>query len=86
MPDGSFKTGTVYADPFRAYLQLSDVSSGKSYVAVFDDFTPTGISQPETAGKATDNGIYYTLQGTKVANPGPGIYIHNNKKIIIRKK
>lgn len=84
--DGTILSGKIWADPFRAYLKLSNPSSGKAYKVVFDDFTPTGIYNPETAGKATGNGIYYTLQGVKVLNPGPGIYIHNNKKVIIRNK
>lgn len=83
--DGSFKTGTIYADPFRAYLKLNTPSAGAKFNAVFfDGFTPSGVSQIETTAEAADNGAYYTLQGVKVTTPGPGIYIHNKKKVIVK--
>ncbi|MDE5571127.1 MAG: hypothetical protein K2I86_03615, partial [Prevotella sp.] len=30
------------------------------------------------------NGVYYNLQGQRVNAPGKGLYIHNNKKVIIK--
>ena len=42
----------------------------------------TGISA--TAAQAEDTGAYYNLQGQRVATPTKGMYIHNNKKIIIK--
>ncbi len=85
--DGTFKTttGKIYADPFRAYLKLNTPpTTAKVFRAVFEDFTPTGIFNAN-ADEETNDGAYYTLQGIKVSNPGPGIYIHNKKKIIIKK-
>lgn len=85
--DGTFKTttGTIYADPFRAYLKLNTPpTTAKVFRAVFEDFAPTGIFNAN-ADDGADDGAYYTLQGIKVSNPGPGIYIHNKKKIIIKK-
>lgn len=85
--EGTFKTGKVYADPFRAYLQIEGATSGKVFNATFfDDFAPTGISNvssdenPNTTDKA-----YYTLQGVRVSKPSAGIYIHNGKKIVVKK-
>ena len=34
--------------------------------------------------KINENKGYYTLQGIKVSNPNKGIYIKNNKKIVVR--
>jgi hypothetical protein len=42
----------------------------------------TGIHESIQSSK--EDGIYYTLQGQRVVNPGKGIYIRNGKKVIIR--
>ena len=44
--------------------------------------TLTGIEDVE-AQPQTDNAIY-NLQGQRVVNPGPGIYIQNGRKFIVR--
>ena len=31
-----------------------------------------------------EDGLYYNLLGQPVTNPGPGIYLHNGRKVIVR--
>lgn len=64
----------------RAYLQLPASEAGKTVEMVFD--TLTGIEEVE-AQPQIDNAIY-NLQGQRVVNPGPGIYIQNGRKFIVR--
>ena len=45
---------------------------------------PVGIEGIE-ANKEEDD-VYYNLEGIRVENPSEGIYIHNGKKILIRRK
>ena len=46
---------------------------------------PVGIEGIEAEAKEED-GAYYNLEGIRVENPEEGIYIHNGKKILIRRK
>lgn len=65
----------------RAYLQLPASEAGKTVEMVFD--TLTGIEDVEAAQPQTDGAIY-NLQGQRVVNPGPGIYIQNGRKFVVR--
>lgn len=47
----------------------------------YPDGHPTAIS-PLPAADSQDNGLWYTLQGVPVTNPGRGIYIHNGRKVV----
>lgn len=75
----------VVSAAYRAYLKVPKSSTGnaKAMMLTFGDGT-TGIST--TAVSAQENGAWYTLQGTRMAAEPTqhGIYIHNNKKIIIK--
>jgi hypothetical protein len=42
----------------------------------------TGIHESMQSSK--EDGVYYTLQGQRVENPGKGLYIKNGRKVIIR--
>lgn len=64
----------------RAYLQLPASEAGKTVEMVFG--TLTGIEEVE-AQPQTD-GTIYNLQGQRVVNPGPGIYIQNGRKFVVR--
>ncbi len=64
----------------RAYLQLPASEAGKTVEMVFGSLT--GIEEVE-AQPQTDGNIY-NLQGQRVVNPGPGIYIQNGRKVIVR--
>ena len=65
----------------RAYLQLPASEAGKTVEMVFG--TLTGIEKVEAAQPQTDGNIY-NLQGQRVVNPGPGIYIQNGRKFVVR--
>ena len=43
----------------------------------------SGVETVEEARYARDD-IYYDLTGRRIVNPGPGVYIHNGEKIIVR--
>lgn len=64
----------------RAYLQLPASEAGKTVEMVFGSLT--GIKDV-TAQPQTD-GTIYNLQGQRVVNPGPGIYIQNGRKFVVR--
>lgn len=45
---------------------------------------PTAIRKPAVDGKATSPAVYYDLQGRRVTNPRPGLYIVNGRKVVLR--
>lgn len=67
--------------PFhRAYLQLPASEAGRTVEMVFGSLT--GIKDVSAA--PTADGPIYNLQGQRVTNPGPGIYIQNGRKFVVR--
>lgn len=42
------------------------------------------ISDKVDTGNVREDGVYYTLQGTRVQNPSKGLYILNGKKVIVK--
>ena len=84
--------GTVTAGAYKSYLRLPNdkVPAGaKSFGFVFadevgntfdDPFQTTGIEQVEKDA----NDVYYNLSGQKTLHPIKGLYIRNNKKVIIK--
>ena len=83
--------GTVTAGAYKSYLRLpnNQVPAGaKSFGFVFADdvessadaIQTTGIQQAETS----TSDAYYNIWGQKTLHPTKGLYIHNNKKIIIK--
>ena len=65
----------------RAWLAIpQNVASTRGYIISADG--TTGIST--LAGNAADKGAFYNMQGQRVNAPGKGLYIHNNKKIIVK--
>lgn len=83
--DGTYQTtsGTIYADPYRGYVQLTTPVSGARVLQIlFEDEEVTGITNLETVNADKDS--YYTLSGVKVANPTRGIYVKNGKKVIVK--
>lgn len=78
-------TPTLHAN--RAYFDLSKVTSSAKAGAVSLDIVggnATGIKSIETDSEETDNAPYYNLQGQRVLNPQHGVFIHGNKKVIIK--
>lgn len=70
----------------KAYLELTHPSAAKQFIVMSFDETPTGIHTPQGAVEPSD-GAYYTLQGVRVNGcpTRPGLYIHNGKKVIVKK-
>ncbi len=56
---------------------MFDFSNGTT--AIMDVFQDEMKQQP-----VQEDGVYYTLQGTRVQNPTKGLYILNGKKIIVK--
>lgn len=95
---GESKNGSqLKATPGKAYLKVSTDAAtnpataalARSFVFPGDDET-TGIGKiviegdADTSGSANANGRIYNLQGQQVTKPSKGVYIINNKKVIIR--
>lgn len=63
-------------------------SSGVNTICVlgtsFDEEMTDGIQTISTSAQTYEKDAWYTLQGVKVTNPTKGIYIHNNKKVVIK--
>lgn len=83
--------GTVTAGAYKSYLRLpnNQVPAGaKSFGFVFADdvdstddaIQTTGIQHAETGTRDA----YYNIWGQKTLHPTKGLYIRNNKKIIIK--
>ena len=76
---------------FRAYLELPEVSGAKTLSLDFTDGETTGIEDP-TISFANKGVKVYSLQGNLIATASSmsdlhlsnGIYIINNKKVIIK--
>lgn len=68
--------------PFHAYLAVKEGSDVTGITYDTDTGIVNGIENVvvDTEG----NGIIYNLQGVRVTNPGPGIYIVNGQKVVIR--
>ena len=71
---------------FRGYFEfveiLSSVDNAASAITLRIGEETTGLEALQN-GVAAD-GRVYDLQGRMIENPGKGIYIKNNKKIIIK--
>lgn len=78
------QSGTLAAN--KAYLELTHPSAAKQFIVMSFNDTPTGIDTPHVAVRPSD-GAYYTLQGVRVNGcpTRPGLYIHNGKKVIVKK-
>ena len=50
----------------------------------FEDEMTDGIQTISTSTQTYDKDAWYTLQGVRVDNPTKGVYIHNNKKVVIK--
>lgn len=79
----------------KAYLETTDdiapnaskPSSSRSITIDFGDGTTAimDVLQDDVKQQLVqEDGVYYTLQGTRVQNPTKGLYILNGKKIIVK--
>ena len=68
----------------RAWLAIPQQAASKAGYAIHKSGLggTTGIST--LAAEGEDTGVFYNLQGQRVNAPAKGLYIHNNKKVIIK--
>ena len=85
-----YSTGLTKMKAFRAYFTLDDVltdiESANARVLMSVDGNVTGIkdaTRPNIDVIITQN-KGYDLQGRKVENPSKGLYIMNNKKVMVK--
>lgn len=79
-------SSTVAAN--RAFIRVLDsnltpAAKERGFILVDED-NATGIEDVETAGKKTSDGVYYNLNGQRVAAPAKGIYIKDGKKVYVK--
>ena len=72
--------GTLAAGKCWIELPKSASSNARALNIVFEHET-TAISTIEAAA---ENGVYYTIDGRRVAQPTKGIYIVNGKKVVVK--
>ena len=81
----------IYDDEQSSQMPLlnedDNMTEGEGQASVgmfFEDEEATSIVVIDSKGNLVDDDAWYTLQGVKVSVPQKGIYIHNNKKVIIK--
>jgi hypothetical protein len=90
IPSGRFNNFNESSDQMPEFYLEDRVaaSSGVNTICVlgfsFDEDMTDGIQTIGTAAQTYEKDAWYTLQGVKVTNPTKGIYIHNNKKVVIK--
>ena len=83
-----YSTGATTMKAFRAYFDfcdvLTDVENALSAARIFISFSneTTGVS--EKVAVTDDETPAYSLSGQRVMNPKKGLYIKNDKKIVVR--
>ena len=80
-----YSNGSTKIKAFRGYFELRDVltSVEDASARIFIGDETTGVA--EVRGQMEDGRCdYYDLQGRKVETPKKGLYITNNKKVIIK--
>ena len=83
------KTITI-SQPWGAFMCHDQYGAPSSYVIEYFESSEfqyqgsTAITDVKTDGETVGDGYYYNLAGQRVTNPGPGFYIHNGKKVIVR--
>ncbi len=90
IPSGRFNNFNESSDQMPEFYLEDRVaaSSGVNTIYVlgssFDEDMTDGIQTIGTAAQTYEQDAWYTLQGVKVDNPTKGVYIHNNKKVVIK--
>ena len=86
--DGTFVSvnGSANIGKNKAYLQLpTSVFAGTRSIGIsYDDEDGTTSIKNLTPALSEGEGVWYTLQGQRVAKPGKGLYIRNGKVVVIK--
>jgi len=86
--DGTFVSvnGSANIGKNKAYLQLpTSVFGGTRSIGIsYDDEDGTTGIRNLTPALSEGEGVYYNLQGQRVAKPGKGLYIRNGKVVVIK--
>ena len=81
-----YSNGSTKMKAFRGYFDFYDVltavEQGASARINMIDVEPTGIANAKVNLNANDS--YFNLAGQKVQNPKKGLYIKNNKKVVLK--
>lgn len=65
----------------KAFLVIDGGGTASARSVVFEDGETTGISNVKVV---REEGIIYNLNGTRIQNPGKGIYVKDGKKFIVK--
>lgn len=70
----------------KAYININVPSGAPQLTLLFDDGETTAIDNINVENNITSEGddAYFNLNGQRVTNPTKGVYIHNNKKVIVK--
>ncbi len=86
--DGTFVSvnGNANIGKNKAYLQLpTSVFGGTRSIGIsYDDEDGTTGIRNLSPALSEGEGVYYNLQGQRVAKPGKGLYIRNGKVVVIK--
>lgn len=81
-----YSNGNTKMKAFRGYFELADVltsvEDASARINIMDG-DATGIAEMRTVRNAK-NETFYDLSGRRVAQPVKGLYITNNKKVVIK--
>ncbi|MBR0116630.1 MAG: leucine-rich repeat protein [Prevotella sp.] len=87
IPVRRFNNFNESSDQMPTFTLEDHVTNGSNILVLgssFEDEEVDGIQTIGTAAQTYEQDAWYTLQGVKVTNPTKGIYIHNNKKVVIK--
>lgn len=80
-----YSNGSTKTKAFRGYFELYDILASVEEAGArinMIDGTMTGIT--DVAGNTSDGDEYYDLLGRRVKTPKQGLYIKNNKKVVVK--
>ena len=87
IPHGRFNNFNESSDQMPTFTLEDHVTNGSNILVLgssLEDEEVDGIQTIGTAAQTYEQDAWYTLQGVRVDNPTKGIYIHNNKKVVIK--
>lgn len=80
---GQLTNGMTISDN-KAYLKGVEATEGNEAKTLNIVLGGETNAINNVKANATDEGVYFTIQGLKTATPTKGLYIHNGKKVIIK--